>query len=94
MPADGGATPGPGTAADAGWPVRWLVAFARFWWEFLIGDTPEIFVGAVVVVGVVALVCGLAGLHAAGAVLLPVLVGVVLTVSVWRAASGRPGRPG
>ena len=25
--------------------VRWLTAFGRFWWDFLIGDTPELFVG-------------------------------------------------
>jgi hypothetical protein len=80
VPADG--RPG---GEGAGWPARWLVAFGRFWWEFLIGDTPELFVGAVVVVGVVALVCAAGGLHAWGAVLLPVLVAAVLTVSVWRA---------
>ncbi len=24
---------------------RWLSAFGRFWWDFLVGDTPEITLG-------------------------------------------------
>jgi hypothetical protein len=92
VPADAGSEAGSDPIGGRGWPVRWLVAFGRFWWEFLIGDTPELFVGAVVVVGVVALVCTTAGLHAWGAVLLPVLVAAVLTLSVWRAV--RASRPG
>ena len=31
--------------------ARAVVAFARFWKDFLIGDAPEIFVGTLVVVG-------------------------------------------
>lgn len=27
-------------------------AFGRFWWDFLIGDTPELFVATLVVIGV------------------------------------------
>jgi len=34
----------------------WLRAFGRFWWDFLIGDTPELFVGAVAVIGVLAVI--------------------------------------
>jgi len=73
---------------DAGRPVvvRWLVAFGRFWWEFLIGDTPELFVGAVVVIGVLALLCTHTGLRTAAAFLAPVLVSLLLGASVWRAA--------
>ena len=26
-------------------------AFGRFWWDFLVGDTPEVFVGILVVIG-------------------------------------------
>lgn len=27
-------------------------AFGRFWWDFLVGDTPEIFVGILAVIGI------------------------------------------
>ena len=70
--------------------VRWLAAFGRFWWDFLIGDTPELFVGAVAVIGVLAVMCLRPGLRTAAALLAPVLVAGVLTASVWRAARGRP----
>jgi hypothetical protein len=30
---------------------RAVVAFGRFWWDFLIGDTPELFVGTLAIVG-------------------------------------------
>ncbi|MHB1974071.1 MAG: hypothetical protein ACYCR4_07245 [Acidimicrobiales bacterium] len=29
---------------------RWATAFGRFWWDFLVGDTPELFAGVLVVV--------------------------------------------
>ena len=29
---------------------RWLSAFGRFWWEFIVGDTPELAVGVALVV--------------------------------------------
>jgi hypothetical protein len=65
--------------------ARTVAAFGRFWWDFLIGDTPELFVGAVLVVGLVALVCVDHGARAWAAVLLPVLVAALLGTSVWRA---------
>jgi len=80
---------GPGTGERQGLP-GWLAAFGRFWWEFLIGDTPELFVGALVVVGAVALVCTVPGARHLAAGLLAVLVAGLLGLSVWRAArSGR-----
>ena len=69
--------------------LRWLSAFGRFWWEFLIGDTPELFVGAVAVVGVLALLSLNPGLRTAAAFLAPVLVAGVLTASIWRAVRNR-----
>lgn len=36
-------------------PVRFVRAFGAFWWDFLIGDTPELFVGVLVVLGAAAL---------------------------------------
>lgn len=69
---------------------RWLSAFGRFWWEFLVGDTPELLVGVLVVVGVLALVCLRPGLRTAAALAAPVLVAGVLALSVRRAV--RAGR--
>jgi hypothetical protein len=71
-------------------PIDLLVAFGHFWWEFLIGDTPELFVGAVVAVGLVAWMCTRPGLRTVAAFVLPVLVAGLLTGSVWRAARKRP----
>ena len=71
-------------------PVRVLVGFGHFWWEFLIGDTPELFVGTVVLVGLVALVCVNLSQRTLAAVALPALVAGLLGVSVWKAARKRP----
>jgi hypothetical protein len=71
-------------------PVRALVGFGHFWWEFLIGDTPELFVGTVVVVGLVALVCVNHSLLTFAAVAMPVAVAGLLGASVWKAARKRP----
>ena len=69
--------------------IRWTVAFGRFWWDFLIGDTPELFVGVVGVLGVLAVICLRPGLQTAAAFLAPMLVAGVLTISVWRAVRRR-----
>ena len=67
-------------------PVRrYVSAFGRFWWEFLVGDTPELLIGAVVVVAVVALLAhnGAARVVTVGAT--PVLVIAMLGTSIRRA---------
>ena len=66
--------------------VRLAVAFGRFWWDFLIGDTPELFVGAAVTVGLVALACTDHAARTAAAAALPVLVATLLALSVRRAS--------
>ncbi len=64
---------------------RALVGFGRFWWDFLVGDTPEIFITVVMMLSV------LAGVsmwlhHASAAVYVyPVVVLSALLVSVRRA---------
>jgi hypothetical protein len=68
---------------------RFAVGFGRFWWEFLIGDTPELFVGTVAVVGLVARLCLDHALRTVCAVILPLLVMGLLGLSVWRAARAR-----
>jgi hypothetical protein len=69
---------------------RLLVGFGRFWWEFLIGDTPELFLGVVAVLGLVALLCLDHRLRTLAAVILPFLVVAVLGASVWKARRARP----
>jgi hypothetical protein len=69
---------------------RWPGAFGHFWWEFLIGDTPELFVGAVAVVGIVAVLCLWPGLRTVAAYVAPVLVSLVLAASVAVAARRTP----
>jgi hypothetical protein len=55
--------------------------FGSFWWDFLVGDTPELFI-AVVVVVVLALV--LRRHHEIAVVLLPAVTVVFLVASVLR----------
>ncbi len=68
---------------------RWLLAFGRFWWDFLVGDTPELLIGVLVILGVVALLVKGASLNAVAVAAFPVMVAVLLGVSVYRA---RPKR--
>ncbi len=51
-----------------------------FWWDFLIGDTPEIFIGIVVVLGIVALLGKGSSVQPFA---LAVLVIATVFVSVW-----------
>jgi hypothetical protein len=68
---------------------RFIIGVGRFWWDFLVGDTPELFVGAVTVVGLVALLCLDDALRTACAAILPLLVMGLLALSAWRAARAR-----
>jgi hypothetical protein len=65
--------------------LRLLVGFGRFWWDFLIGDTPELFVAAVVILSVIAILSEAAGANAAAIVALPLLVVASLSISLVRA---------
>lgn len=60
--------------------------FAVFWWEFLVGDTPELFIAVVALVAVGTLVSVVAHAHGLGAVSLVVLVVGALALSLRRAA--------
>jgi hypothetical protein len=73
-------------------PLVWrlLRGFARFWWDFLVGDTPEIFVAVLVIIGVIALVSERGHFNAAAVVLLPVLAVVTLAASLARATRTSP----
>jgi hypothetical protein len=60
---------------------RAVSAFGRFWWDFLVGDTPELFVAMLVLVGIA---YGLRHERIVAVILLPSLAAVFLVVSAWR----------
>ncbi len=76
---------------ERSWPVRSVVAFGRFWVDFLVGDTPELLVGAVVVLGATAAIAASGSIGASGVAVafLPLAVLCVLGISLARARSGR-----
>ena len=65
--------------------VRLIKGFAMFWWDFLVGDTPEIFLAVLVIIGVIALVSEDGHFNATAAVVLPVLAVFTLGASLLRA---------
>jgi hypothetical protein len=67
-------------------PIRLLKGFGQFWWDFLIGDTPELFVAALVIIGAIALLSRAGHYNAAAVVTLPLLVVIALAISVRRAS--------
>jgi len=74
--------------------VRLVKGFAMFWWDFLVGDTPEITVAVVVIIGVVALLSEAAHANAVAFVGLPLLAIIALAGSVQRATrAARRKRP-
>ncbi len=60
---------------------RWLSAFGHFWWDFLVGDTPELFVAVVAVIG---LAFALHASTAAGIVVVLLAAIGFLSASTWR----------
>jgi hypothetical protein len=78
----------PEPAGSPGAPVlfRGLGAFGRFWWDFLIGDTPELTAGAVVAVGAAGAIALDRSLVWLAVVALPLVVVLALGGSVRRAA--------
>lgn len=58
-----------------------LRAFGHFWWDFLIGDTPELAVATLLLVG---LAFAVDHNRLAGAVLLPLMAAVFLLISTVR----------
>jgi hypothetical protein len=65
--------------------VRLVKGFGQFWWDFLVGDTPELFVAALVIIGVTALLSETGHLNDAAIVVLPILAVLALAASLWRA---------
>ncbi len=60
---------------------RCIRAFGLFWWDFLVGDTPELFVATAVIVGLAFLVSPHGRL---AVVLLPFVAVVFLVTSTFR----------
>ena len=60
---------------------RFLSAFGRFWWEFLIGENPDAFIGTLLIVGAALL---FRHERYVEDVLLPVLAVLVLVLSAYR----------
>jgi hypothetical protein len=65
--------------------LRIVKGFGRFWWDFLVGDTPELFVAALVIIGVIALLSESGHFNAAAVVVLPLLAILALATTLWRA---------
>jgi len=68
--------------------TRVMKGFARFWWDFLVGDTPELFVAVVLTIAAVALLSLAGHFNAAAGVVLPAMVVAALCLSLWRASRG------
>ena len=67
------------------WLLRVVKGFAMFWWDFLVGDTPELFVATLVLVGFVALCRIVWQLNTLALVVLPLLCVSALGWSLDRA---------
>lgn len=72
---------------------RGAVAFGRFWWDFLVGDTPELLIGGVVVLCVVALLVRALSARPVAVGTLPAMVVALLVASARRARSQCGGDP-
>jgi hypothetical protein len=66
---------------------RAIRAFGRFWWDFLVGDTPELALATGALVGLAFL---LAGQRWVGAILLPVVAAAFLFLSTYRGRRRAP----
>jgi hypothetical protein len=65
--------------------TRLVKGFGRFWWDFLVGDTPELFVAALVIIGATALLSEAGHFNDVAIVVLPVLAVLALAASLARA---------
>lgn len=63
--------------------ARGLVAFGRFWWDFLVGDTPEILLATLLVIALAE------ALHHHGAIGIVVVVGATVVCLVASVLRGR-----
>lgn len=66
--------------------MRYIIAFGRFWYDFIVGDDWRIAVGIVAAFGVTAL---LAYSGIAAWWIMPVVVAALLSVSLWGVVRGQ-----
>jgi len=66
--------------------MRWVVGFARFWWDFIVGDDWTVAAFVVVAVGIT---IALADSGHAVWWFLPTAVAIGLSASLWRASRPR-----
>ncbi len=69
--------------------VRGVKAFGKFWWDFLVGDTPELFLATGIIVALAFLIDGQ---HLVGVILLPLVAAAFLLASTLRGRRRAPGR--
>jgi uncharacterized membrane protein len=69
---------------------RGLRAFGHFWWDFLVGDTPELLIAVIVIV---ALALMLRHHHDIAIILLPVMTVLFLLASTLRGRQHDEGEP-
>ena len=79
-------TGGPATGSPVKAVTRAVRAFGHFWWDFLVGDTPELFVGTLAIVGAA---IGLRHYRVAAIVVVPVVALLFLFASVLRGSRHR-----
>jgi hypothetical protein len=65
--------------------VRLVKGFGRFWWDFLVGDTPELFIAVVVIIGAIALLSEVGHFNLAAIIVSPLCVLITLRWSLGRA---------
>jgi hypothetical protein len=75
--------PSPAGPDPATLPIRWLKAFGQFWWDFLVGDTPELFVATLLILAITLVLAKTVSTVAAW-VTMPILVTCALVASVRR----------
>ena len=68
--------------------TRGLRAFGFFWWDFLVGDTPELTLAVGLIVGLAFLLAG--GTRLVGAIVLPLVAAAFLFISTYRGRRRAP----
>jgi hypothetical protein len=68
--------------------VKWIKGFARFWYDFIVGDDWTVAVGVVIALALTALV---ADLGVSAWWLMPLAVVALLALSLWRVAGRDAG---
>jgi hypothetical protein len=69
--------------------VRYVRAFGAFWYDFLIGDRPELFLGSIVVLGLVWVAINMSLSPTVAGGLLTVLILLLAGLSIWSATRRR-----